>query len=112
MKFRMLFRFCIPLIVIIVTARLDAANVLNLHFVKNAESRFAVCNDGTDAGYYLRRGTGTGSKRWVIFLVGGGFCNSISSCAERARTSPDLMSSNFLPQKVKTNAKGLLSSSA
>ena len=46
----------------------------------------AKCNDGTQAAYYLRgagiEGAISGNK-WLIFLHGGGSCESDESCAER-----------------------------
>lgn len=43
----------------------------------------AVCNDGTPGVFYVRRGTGAGLNRWILFLEGGGSCNSGDSCAKR-----------------------------
>jgi hypothetical protein len=51
--------------------------------VANAEARHALCNDGTPAVYYVRRGTGCGAGRWVIGLEGGGSCNTAAECAAR-----------------------------
>lgn len=51
--------------------------------VANAEARHALCNDGTPAVYYVRRGTGCGAGRWVIGLEGGGSCNTPAECAAR-----------------------------
>jgi hypothetical protein len=51
----------------------------------------AVCNDGS-RGYYLRRtGFGGGSKRWLIYLEGGGSCGSKATCNERWATKRGLM---------------------
>jgi hypothetical protein len=36
--------------------------------IRDAVKRKAVCNDGSPGIYYFRPGTGTGPKRWVIFL--------------------------------------------
>ena len=36
--------------------------------IHDAVNRKAVCNDGSPAIYYFRPGSGTGTKRWVIFL--------------------------------------------
>ena len=59
-----------------------------------------VCNDGTPAGYYLRRGHGLcGARRFVIHLQGGGMCFDAAGCrdrwegADRAATH-DLMTSD------------------
>ena len=52
-----------------------------------AQSFGAVCLDGGPGGYYLRRGTGEGAKRWVVFHQGGGWCRSTADCYSRAQTS-------------------------
>ncbi|XP_026748996.2 palmitoleoyl-protein carboxylesterase NOTUM [Galleria mellonella] len=51
-----------------------------------------TCNDGTPAGYYIRRGTNT--QHWVVYLEGGGYCWDASSCGARWRRRPALMSSS------------------
>jgi len=43
----------------------------------------AVCNDGTPGVFYVRRGTGAGLNRWIVFLEGGGSCSSADACAKR-----------------------------
>lgn len=43
--------------------------------------RGALCNDFTTAGYFIR--TNSTSQNWVIFLEGGGGCNTPSKCNER-----------------------------
>ncbi|XP_065057295.1 palmitoleoyl-protein carboxylesterase NOTUM-like [Rhopilema esculentum] len=47
-----------------------------LHYLKKS-----VCNDGSVAGYYLRRRSG--STNWLIYLEGGGYCVNKETCAER-----------------------------
>lgn len=51
--------------------------------VVNATARNAICNDGSPAVYYIRRGAGCGAKRWVIALEGGGSCSTIAECQAR-----------------------------
>src|SRR5262245_54681269 len=60
--------------------------------VANAEKRGAVCNDGSPAGYYIRRGVGAGSTTWDIHLQGGGLCYDLDSCGQRSNTRSTLMS--------------------
>ncbi|XP_064489885.1 palmitoleoyl-protein carboxylesterase notum1-like [Ornithodoros turicata] len=50
-----------------------------------------TCNDGTPAGYYMRRAHG--SRRWIIFLEGGWHCYDSTSCGARWMRTPHLMSS-------------------
>jgi hypothetical protein len=57
----------------------------------NAVSRGAVCNDGTPAGYFIRRGRAGGTNRWVVHLQGGGACFDPASCLDRCK---DLTSVN------------------
>ena len=61
----------------------------------------AVCMDGTKPAYYLRRGSGSGSSKWVVFFEGGGWCYTLAACAQRART--DLGSSVSYPECLHRN---------
>jgi len=58
------------------------------------------CNDGTQAVYYFRAGEGSGAKRWVIRLQGGGWCWDIGSCQGRQQSSPYWTSSKYCPTAV------------
>uniref|UniRef100_UPI00358F184A palmitoleoyl-protein carboxylesterase NOTUM-like isoform X2 n=1 Tax=Myxine glutinosa TaxID=7769 RepID=UPI00358F184A len=62
--------------------------LLQLQFLKD---RRITCNDGSPAGYYLRKSQG--SKRWIIFLEGGWFCHSRESCEVRRARQPHLTGS-------------------
>lgn len=50
-----------------------------------------TCNDGSSAGYYIRRNSQ--SRRWVIYLEGGWFCYDKTSCEARWLRLRSLMSS-------------------
>lgn len=52
----------------------------------------AVCNDGSPATYLLRPGVGSGAKRWVIYLQGGGSCATADDCEKRYQQTPVYMS--------------------
>ncbi|WVZ57573.1 hypothetical protein U9M48_007942 [Paspalum notatum var. saurae] len=54
--------------------------------VAGATSRGAVCLDGSPPAYHLHRGSGAGARGWLLQFEGGGWCNDVASCAERART--------------------------
>jgi hypothetical protein len=54
-----------------------------VHFLDGARYPDAVCNDGTPAAFFLRRGTGDAARRWVIYLEGGGSCLTPAGCAAR-----------------------------
>ena len=42
----------------------------------------ALCTDGTPSGYYFEKSK-TGSKKWVIWIQGGGLCQSNADCVSR-----------------------------
>ena len=63
-------KLCVAILAAVVLAatwRDVAAQPMPLTLFKDATSRNAVCNDGTPAGYYFRRGT---TDRWLIFFEG------------------------------------------
>lgn len=66
-----------------------AVSEMELHSFKNDKG--ATCNDGSPAGYYLRKSHG--SRRWLVYLEGGGFCSSAASCEDRYRNMTELMTS-------------------
>lgn len=48
----------------------------------------AVCLDGSASGIYFHPATtARASKRWVIFIEGGGWCYTLDQCAARARSN-------------------------
>ena len=67
------------------------------HEVKDAAQRQAVCNDGTPAVYYFKRGSGADAAYWIIFFQGGGWCSNGPSCAYRWNTQRDMMTSDGTP---------------
>eukprot|EP00058_Branchiostoma_floridae_P013695 XP_002599183.1 hypothetical protein BRAFLDRAFT_275198 [Branchiostoma floridae] len=76
---------------------------MKLHKLRNTS---VTCNDGSPAGYYLRRSHG--SKRWLLFLEGGWYCFDQASCRNRWANMPrNLMSSKGWPDRKKGN--GILS---
>src|SRR5271157_193018 len=80
------------------------------HVVKDAVQRQAVCNDGTPAVYYFKRGSGTDAAHWIIFFQGGGWCSSGPSCALRWSSQHYLMTSQGAPNMME--AGGIFSTSA
>ena len=58
-----------------------------------AAHKAAVCNDGSPGVYTVRAGYGGGAHRWVIFLEGGGSCQTADECNARGMS---LMSSNAI----------------
>ncbi|CAN1762422.1 Pectin acetylesterase 6 [Linum perenne] len=54
-----------------------------ISLIPGADSKGAVCLDGTLPAYHFQRGSGLGSNSWLIQLEGGGWCNSIRTCLYR-----------------------------
>ena len=56
------------------------ANTLELVLLDRAKYPLAVCNDGSMAGYYFRKGT---SNMFIVHQEGGGWCYDAKSCQGR-----------------------------
>jgi O-palmitoleoyl-L-serine hydrolase len=69
----------------------------------------ALCNDGTLPILYFQAGSGDDRNKWVIYLQGGGGCASDQACADRAKTTHDLVSSNDVNLPSALVADGILS---
>ena len=76
---------------------------LNLAILPEQFQDEARCLDGSPFGYYIRRSTSqTNSRKWLLFLMGGGACVTPRDCIER-KTSPrgwgssTFWNSTFLP---------------
>lgn len=71
----------------------------------------AVCNDGSPGRMYVRRATDPEHvSDWVIYLEGGGFCDSWHNCTERwcgLEFDATKMTSRFSPGRLP--GRGLLS---
>jgi Pectinacetylesterase len=88
---------------------LSFPSTLTKHMVKDAVQRQAVCNDGTPAVYYFKRGSGTDVAHWLIFFQGGGWCSSGITCTRRWSTQHYLMTSQGAPTTLE--AGGIFSTS-
>ena len=42
--------------------------------------------DGTSPAYYIRQGSGDGANKWMLHLMGGGWCSSTADCYSRTST--------------------------
>ena len=69
-------------------------NRLTRKFLYN---RNVTCNDGSPAGYYIRRNPS--SRKWVLFLEGGWYCYDQVSCEARWLRLRTLMSSSQWPEE-------------
>ncbi|KAM3397425.1 pectin acetylesterase 11-like [Capsicum galapagoense] len=72
---------------------------INRTILESATAQGAVCLDGSPPSYHLDRGHGTGLRSWIIYLDGGGWCDSIPDCLNR--------STMFLGSTKKMGQKGL-----
>ncbi|KAM7538677.1 hypothetical protein Aperf_G00000053710 [Anoplocephala perfoliata] len=64
--------------------------VFHLRFLSHSDVR---CNDGTKAGYYVRRSKDLKSRNWMIYLEGGWYCFDEATCVSRQITNHALFSS-------------------
>ncbi|KAH6816827.1 hypothetical protein C2S51_000020 [Perilla frutescens var. frutescens] len=58
----------------------------NLTVLTSAVSKGAVCMDGSPPAYAYQKGSGNGSKSWIVFMEGGGWCTSIAECIQKTGT--------------------------
>ncbi|XP_017043420.1 palmitoleoyl-protein carboxylesterase NOTUM [Drosophila ficusphila] len=62
----------------------------------NLANSSITCNDGTHAGFYLRKQPS--SKKWIVFLEGGWHCFDVRSCRARWMRLRHLMTSSQWPE--------------
>ncbi|XP_057799084.1 pectin acetylesterase 8-like [Salvia miltiorrhiza] len=84
----------------------EGININEVPFTSVADAipERAVCIDGSPAGYHHDLGFGDGVNNWIIYLMGGGWCNNYLTCQQR-RKSPLGSTKNIKP----TNFGGILS---
>jgi O-palmitoleoyl-L-serine hydrolase len=71
----------------------NSSRALKRVFLSN---RNIKCNDGSQAGFYLRKSAG--SRKWVVFLEGGWHCYDQKSCRTRWLKLRHLMTSASWPE--------------
>ncbi|XP_073159377.1 pectin acetylesterase 9 isoform X1 [Henckelia pumila] len=76
----------IALILLATISHCADGRVVSMTLVRNASSLGAYCLDGSSPAYHLDRGLGAGTSNWLLQFEGGGWCNDIESCLERAGT--------------------------
>ncbi|KAJ6869848.1 pectin acetylesterase 9-like [Populus alba x Populus x berolinensis] len=64
----------------------DSRLLVKMTLVPNASRIGGFCLDGSLPAYHLHRGFGAGARNWLLQFEGGGWCNDIQSCLERAQT--------------------------
>lgn len=57
---------------------------LRLHVLDASAAGGGVCLDGTPPAYYYAPGSDSGSRSWLIFLKGGGWCMDEFACRHRS----------------------------
>ncbi|KAG8390824.1 hypothetical protein BUALT_Bualt01G0123700 [Buddleja alternifolia] len=57
---------------------------VDVTILESAVSKGAVCLDGSPPAYQYAKGFGDGAKNWMVYLEGGGWCDSKSDCLKRA----------------------------
>jgi O-palmitoleoyl-L-serine hydrolase len=92
------------------SASVSFPSTLTKHVVKDAVQRQAVCNDGTPAVYYFKRGSGADAAHWIIHFQGGGWCSNSPTCTLRWSTQRYLMTSQGAPAVLPVG--GIFSTSA
>ncbi|KAM3322688.1 pectin acetylesterase 8-like [Capsicum chacoense] len=78
---------------------------VNMTILQSATAKGAVCL-GSPPAYYLDRGYGSGIRSWIIYLDGGGWCDSVRSC--KARSNGVLGSSTTTPLHPPATFSGIL----
>ncbi|KAK3166203.1 hypothetical protein QOZ80_1AG0042730 [Eleusine coracana subsp. coracana] len=81
-----------------------STELVELTLLAGAREKDAVCLDGSPPGYHLQRGFGSGAHNWLVYLQGGGWCNTTESCSKRKMT--ELGSSKYMEA---VNFTGILS---
>lgn len=59
---------------------------VDMTLLPDAAATGAVCLDGSPPAYHLHRGSGAGARSWLLQFEGGGWCNDVPSCTDRAGT--------------------------
>lgn len=85
----------------------SVATVLTKQVVKDAETRGAVCNDGSEAIYYLREGSSTNTDKWIFWFKGGGGCSDEDNC--RQHLDQDLSATSSLRAPETRSLGGIMS---
>ncbi|XP_031394654.1 pectin acetylesterase 9 isoform X2 [Punica granatum] len=60
--------------------------LVGMTLVRNAPAIGAYCLDGSLPAYHLHRGFGAGANSWLLQFEGGGWCNDVESCLDRAKS--------------------------
>ncbi|KAL2517351.1 Pectin acetylesterase 7 [Abeliophyllum distichum] len=75
----------------------EVPNPINITFIDSAVSKGAVCLDGSPPAYHFDKGFGDGIDNWLVYLEGGGWCETESKCKARAHS---IYGSSFRKPKI------------
>ncbi|XP_074326043.1 pectin acetylesterase 7-like isoform X2 [Apium graveolens] len=77
-----------------------------LTLIPSAVKNGAVCLDGSPPAYHIDRGVGDGANNWLVFLEGGGWCDTTENCLDRTKDKEGLGSSKIMQAKNFTGILG------
>lgn len=89
-KMELVFTIVLVLVVLLTCASTSVSSedrlLVNMTVVHGAAAIGAYCLDGSLPAYHIDSGFGTGERNWLLQFEGGGWCNDIESCAQRAQS--------------------------
>ncbi|XP_020969012.1 pectin acetylesterase 8 isoform X1 [Arachis ipaensis] len=74
------------LVCVLLLIKSEGSGFVPITYLEDAESKGAVCLDGSPPAYHFDKGSGEGVNSWIVHLEGGGWCSDVSSCLERKDT--------------------------
>ncbi|XP_041996558.1 pectin acetylesterase 11-like isoform X3 [Salvia splendens] len=94
----------LPLTILsLVAAGIVAGHNVTISLLDSAIAKGAVCLDGIPPAYAYSPGFGDRYDNWHVFLEGGGWCQNVDACLDRAR------SSNGSSAKLMSTQNGIVS---
>ncbi|KAK1382804.1 Pectin acetylesterase [Heracleum sosnowskyi] len=72
--------------------------LVKLTYLHSAVRQGAVCLDGSPPAYQFDKGFGDGVNNWLIFLEGGGWCDTTQDCLNRILLNGMGSSTNMFPK--------------
>ncbi|WJX37579.1 [Wnt protein] O-palmitoleoyl-L-serine hydrolase [Trifolium repens] len=72
--------------------------LVNLTYLHHAVRQGVVCLDGSPPAYQFDKGFGDGVNNWLIFLEGGGWCDTTEDCLNRILPTGMGSSTNMFPK--------------
>lgn len=59
---------------------------LTMTLLPEAHASGAMCIDGSPPGFLFRSGSGSSADKWIVHLMGGGWCSNSADCYNRSST--------------------------